>query len=331
MKDEISLAVSGERGKTNPVGVVESLVNWEKSVIPWGFGHVDDSKFISKELVRQVLPKCAPLEIKLRKGGTALWAKKGHAHAGFIRGEILQSSPGGSTATFCSVRPVTAKHNLRRVWDEVTGLHYIPKEANILLSDIEIDILWDDLDWVPTRADFLNLREGKEALPAFSEYGFDACVGQVIADAENPACAAKASFQKVRGDFKFEKGQKVGMAVFFTSQSKPTRETIKGADDGEIPDDFGELKIKNFYGETDQVNIYTGEIKYVGPKHIEYSINSFTGCSGAVVFLLDKDQPASVDQSDWGRAVAIHSGAHPLMSDRNYGFLINELSAFKNL
>jgi hypothetical protein len=106
MIDEISLAVASEKGSTNPVGVAESLVNWEKDVIQWGFGHVDDAKFISKGLVRQVLPKCAPLNIKLRKDGTASWAKNGHAHGGLIRGEILQSSPGRSTATFCSVYPV---------------------------------------------------------------------------------------------------------------------------------------------------------------------------------------------------------------------------------
>lgn len=100
------------------------------------------------------------------------------------------------------------------------------------------------------------------------------------------------------------------MAVYFTNQSKPTSATIVA----EIPEDFGELEIKKYYGEPGRVrvNIYTGDIKYVGPKHIEYSINSFTGCSGAIVFLLDKDQPASVDASDFGKAVAVHSGAHPL-------------------
>ncbi|KAG7340756.1 hypothetical protein IV203_024299 [Nitzschia inconspicua] len=329
MIDEIDLAVASGKGSTNPVGVAESLVNWDKDIIQWGFGYVDDAKLISRELVRQVLPKCAPLNIKLRKDGTAPWAKRGHAHGGLIRREILRSSPGGSIATFCSVYPVTAKHNLRRVVGD-TGF-FIPKEATILLSDNEIDIMWDELGWLPTEADCFDLREGKEAQPALSPYGFDVSVGNEIAYAENPACAAKASFQKVREDFKFEKGQKVGMAVFFTNQTKPTRATIAGAEDAEIPEDFGEAEIKKYYGEPGRVNIYTGEIKYVGPKHIEYSINSFTGCSGAVVFLLDKDQPASVDQSDWGRAVAIHSGAHPLMSDRNYGFLINEHSTFETL
>jgi hypothetical protein len=57
--------------------------------------------------------------------------------------------------------------------------------------------------------------------------------------------------------------------------------------------------------------------------HIEYDNNSFTGCSGAVVFFLDENQPEdSVQQCDWGAAVAIHAGAHPSQGDRNDGFMI---------
>ncbi|CAB9531727.1 expressed unknown protein [Seminavis robusta] len=79
--------------------------------------------------------------------------------------------------------------------------------------------------------------------------------------------SAKTSYLK--------KGRRLGWLFFFTNQTKPTRATIVGADDAEIPEDFGESEIKKYYGEPGRVNIYTGEIKYVGPKHIEYSINSF--------------------------------------------------------
>jgi len=57
--------------------------------------------------------------------------------------------------------------------------------------------------------------------------------------------------------------------------------------------------------------------------HIEYDINSFTGCSGGIVFLTDEGQPDSVDSCDIGKAVAIHSGSHPVIGDRNFGFIIN--------
>lgn len=46
-------------------------------------------------------------------------------------------------------------------------------------------------------------------------------------------------------------------------------------------------------------------------KHIEYNINSFTGCSRAVVFLLDKGQPEdSVQECDY-------AGAYPTLGERN--------------
>jgi hypothetical protein len=37
-------------------------------------------------------------------------------------------------------------------------------------------------------------------------------------------------------------------------------------------------------------------------------MDSFTGCAGAVVFLLDENQPKSVKKLDRGRAIAIHAG-----------------------
>lgn len=73
------------------------------------------------------------------------------------------------------------------------------------------------------------------------------------------------------------------------------------------------------FGEPRRTNIYTGEIVRVGLHHIECSINSFEGCSGAVVFLLDKKQPSSVLESDWGCAIAVHAGAHSRL-DRNIAF-----------
>jgi hypothetical protein len=50
------------------------------------------------------------------------------------------------------------------------------------------------------------------------------------------------------------------------------------------------------YGEKDRCQIYTGEISYVGDHHIEYDVNAFGGCSGAIVFLLDMNQPTTVNQ-----------------------------------
>jgi hypothetical protein len=72
---------------------------------------------------------------------------------------------------------------------------------------------------------------------------------------------------------------------------------------------ISEAQIKAIYSPPNTVNIYTGGITYVGENHVEYDFNSFTGCAGAVVFLLDKNQPSSVQQCDYEKAIAIHSGA----------------------
>jgi hypothetical protein len=60
--------------------------------------------------------------------------------------------------------------------------------------------------------------------------------------------------------------------------------------------------------------------------HMEHDIHTFTGCAGAIVFLLDKDKPASVKRVDHGNAIAVHAGAHPstLLVNRNVAFQIRE-------
>ena len=100
-----------------------------------------------------------------------------------------------------------------------------------------------------------------------------------------------------------------------------------------LPDFKQEDIEKNIFGLPDQLNIYTAAaparrseiLWYVGQNFIEYDINSLSGCVGAVVILLDKNQPPSVEEAGHGKAVSIHSGAHPTIIlpslDRNYGFL----------
>jgi len=116
--------------------------------------------------------------------------------------------------------------------------------------------------------------------------------------------------------------------VSFPQEAKPTKKSVAGAFEDEV--DVADAQLKTIYGEHGQVNICTGEILHVGKDFIEHDINSFTGCAGAVVFLLDMGQPDSVDPSDYGKAVAIHSGAHPVIGDRNVGFLISSHPSLRN-
>jgi hypothetical protein len=327
MADEVARVVESGETADNPSGVSECLVNLDRAVTDWGFGRVDNPEDISQSLVRQILPKCRPLDLALTPPGET-WGKAGYGHGGFIRREAIQSStsPGGNTATQYSVFPVTAKHNLRRVWDR-HGREYRPTLATFRIKSAYVSVDSPDLDWAPFEGGKINLRHGVDARPAFCPWGLDISVGPLISNSSHPAVAPQLSFEKVRNSFIPKIGHKVGIAALFDEDTKPTKETVAGAYETEV--DISTTDIARIYGKPGKVNIYTGTINYVGVTHIEYDINTFTGCSGAVVFLLDQNQPEdSVRMCDFGAAVAIHSGAHPSMGDRNFGFMLNSSPFF---
>jgi len=76
---------------------------------------------------------------------------------------------------------------------------------------------------------------------------------------------------------------------------------------GHLPEDLGIDRsiVPNILGSTADVMIFTGEKLYVGDRHVEYNLNSFSGCSGAPVFLLDKQSP------EYGNVLAVHAGHKP--------------------
>jgi len=77
-----------------------------------------------------------------------------------------------------------------------------------------------------------------------------------------------------------------------------------------------------FYGADGQSCIYTGVVTeiFANGKTFGHNINACTGCSGAVVFLLDKDQPEDFDESLHGLAVGIQAGG--LDANNNLGFVL---------
>jgi len=323
MADEVARRMKEEEERKNPVGVAECLVDDSLRMHPVGLtrGRVDNEQAISSTLARDVLPKALPLELFFPVAELNIDIP-GYGQGGFIRRGVLQRSPGESVQRY-SVVPITAKHNLRQVQIRQTFRSPVTAKLNVPSFDVRVPVSSPDIGWLPTPDDGIHLRPDSEGRPAIGPWGFDVSIGGLIDHSESPLTLPLSSFSLVREKFTLEKGQKVGIAVLFCEKAKPTKETIAGASSPNY-DTLGisEDDIKAIYGEPGYVNIYTGEITYVGESHIEYSFNSFTGCSGAVVFLLDKDQPASVQQCDYGHAVAIHSGAHPFLSSRNYGFAI---------
>merc|ERR1712176_59641 len=74
-------------------------------------------------------------------------------------------------------------------------------------------------------------------------------------------------------------------------------------------------ELRLIFGQEDSVNIYTGQIVNVSQDQhtFEHNINSYRGCSGAVIFLLDQNQNGNgVDNTDHGKAIAIHAGGDEL-------------------
>ena len=122
-----------------------------------------------------------------------------------------------------------------------------------------------------------------------------------------------STFQCVRPDFQCEVGQKVAIVVYSENRVTP--------DSASVPAGYTQEELEHIYGKANQINILTGSITHVGPGRISYDINTFGGCSGTVVFLLDKGQPDSVQKQDWGKAIAVHSGPHPISG--NMAFLLS--------
>ena len=139
---------------------------------------------------------------------------------------------------------------------------------------------------------------------------------------EHSAFTEKArSFEFVRFDFQFCVGQKIGIVVYrdFPIDTASTGLLNTSTD-----------KLEQIYGKINTVNIYGGEITRVVCDDqlwcFEHNINTFPGCSGAVIFLLDKHQdPANgVTEEDYGKAIAIHVGGDDVGEGmvRNFAFRI---------
>ena len=325
MASNLEERLEQEKKAANPVGVPECLINWEREVKAWGAGHVDNTEALSRELTTEVQPKAFQLVVKFQEPGyTSI--KKGDGQVGFLRKDRIAASHGGSTLQY-SVIPVTAKHNLRRLKKEGKVLHANFAEA--LLPSIdpndpeEAELRFADLDWIPSMTHRIDLWAGiknsMDSRPAPWDYGLDISKGEILDKTEEALTKERHSFVLIRPGFKLEEKQKVGIAVVFARRSKPTPVSVAGP--GEGAKNIGEAALKRIYGAPNEVNIYTGEITKVRGDHIEYDVNSFTGCSGAFVFLLDRNQPPSVQPCDYGCAVAVHAGSHPVLNSRNIGFI----------
>ena len=113
----------------------------------------------------------------------------------------------------------------------------------------------------------------------------------------------------MREDFEYTTGQKIAMIVI-TDHIVVNLDTVRGGSDTDVRKECGAPGL---------TKIYTGEISSVGKIHIEHTINTAKGFAGAIIFLLDQNQPETVLTEDYGRAIAIHAGS-PITNWVNVGF-----------
>ncbi|CAB9525988.1 expressed unknown protein [Seminavis robusta] len=76
----------------------------------------------------------------------------------------------------------------------------------------------------------------------------------------------------------------------------------------------------NYVAQAGDKFISIGHLTHVGDDHIEYSVNTVPGCSGAPVFLLPEDQG---DDDNYMKLIGIHAGFSDALGT-NFGFLVAE-------
>ena len=118
------------------------------------------------------------------------------------------------------------------------------------------------------------------------------------------------AFEKISSNFQLRKGMKVAIVV--DSYGLLTTATPANANSAETSYTADELY--DIYGPPGGVSLYSGEITHVGVDHIEHNINTYKGCSGAIVFLLDGEHR--------GKAIAVHVGYEKNKLKTNIGLNI---------
>lgn len=137
--------------------------------------------------------------------------------------------------------------------------------------------------------------------------------GQQINDPTHFLTQNSLSYEKEDDNFNLVAGQKVGMiAVFRRSPITHTDAGVSAAVD-----------LQTYFGQPNMVRVHTGCITRLSEDNdaFEHDINTFAGCSGAIVLLLHQHQNGLADSRDFGKAIAVHVGGESTV-DRNVAFKI---------
>ena len=319
----------------------EKLIDVNRRVRGVGTAFVDNGAAISPSLTAIVSSKAFYLDIKLRNRQThEILGASGQV--GLLRGERLAPSPPSQRRALegedgrptpilrssrFSVTPVTCLHNVVSEVDDESDdvIEYVRSEILAPTGErVEVDDFARAGYEVDT-ADAVMIRDSDENRASsgiFWKYGHDVTTAGEITIPRNHFTRKHLSFETIeRQGYRIQSGQKIGISVYRDF-------AITGEDVGMPQNALSSDELRDIYGRENRVNIYTGQITHVSPNGnaFEHNINTFAGCSGAVVFLLNQDQDRNgVIGADHGKAIGIHAGGKNISPGvvRNLAFSIH--------
>lgn len=125
-----------------------------------------------------------------------------------------------------------------------------------------------------------------------------------IADATKDITQKRLSFEKIPDTLAITEGMKIGIVVYRMILIRMIQEQVSQR-----------LTSRSSLGKRTAFVFSLGEITVVHDNQygsFEHSINTYRGCSGAIIFLLDKNQQSEEILLHRGKAVGVHAGGKPV-------------------
>lgn len=119
----------------------------------------------------------------------------------------------------------------------------------------------------------------------------------------------EAMLEMARPDFPYQVGQCVAMVVSSVGLTETATPNNVNSIWTNETDRLSQHQCDIIYGPSGVISIYTGKITKVHDHYLEHDINTYEGCSGGLLVLLDcQDQLTSVLKGDLDKAIALHVG-----------------------
>ncbi|CAB9529189.1 expressed unknown protein [Seminavis robusta] len=295
--------------ETSCIYTEENLCDRSREAVAYGLGYTDKAEMISEDLARIAYHKALAYRIECNVSDTFDEnIKEFHAQCGLLRSSQIVPSPGtpAQPGARYQVIPVTAKRNMKAdLGQELLATKIF---SPLLRQCKRVTFPEKGLQKLETPLLMMGLEVGDDTADAVSlPFGLDFTFGTAIKDPRNAFSSKVTSFEVVRHDFQIEKGQKIGICVW-RNEDRITNDVEGSA--GQL----SEAEQRKFYGPARVAVIQTGVVTAVYGSNREvfaHNINTYEGCSGAIIFLLDKDQsPESVGRDDHGKAIGVHAAGH---------------------